>query len=390
MPAHRASAYPRISPGPGPRQSPQERTHHRPDPTASSRRGRLPRGAVRSCRRARGGRARARRPSRGTSSWRSGRTPVTRQRIPESTDGRCVGWSAAGCKGGRALKAGCLLCGNRFLDRPRVKAPAPAQVLPSSPRRASRGRRSARARSRVRSTAPRGGPGSARASRGTRPESAWPSTSAGPGWPPTRSSRPAAGPARRWSCATPAQRAPAAAPSPPSMGRSGERACSLLERSSRRSESAPRPRARHRRARGCLGRRAPSWPGTPTTSASPQGSAPEEYPGGSPRSLLPPRRWRWRATVLPPHPRPRTSSSALPHPGSSPAGRRSSRRSCRGSRCGRPPGCWGSPASPSAATSTPTVYLDAETLLRHLPTAAPTLTEALLRCTDNIAARRQC
>ena len=250
MPAHRASAYPRISPGPGPRQSPQERTHHRPDPTASSRRGRLPRGAVRSCRRARGGRARARRPSRGTSSWRSGRTPVTRQRIPESTDGRCVGWSAAGCKGGRALKAGCLLCGNRFLDRPRVKAPAPAQVLPSSPRRASRGRRSARARSRVRSTAPRGGPGSARASRGTRPESAWPSTSAGPGWPPTRSSRPAAGPARRWSCATPAQRAPAAAPSPPSMGRSGERACSLLERSSRRSESAPRPRARHRRARG--------------------------------------------------------------------------------------------------------------------------------------------
>ena len=153
MPAHRASAYPRISPGPGPRQSPQERTHHRPDPTASSRRGRLPRGAVRSCRRARGGRARARRPSRGTSSWRSGPTPVTRQRIPESTDGRCVGWSAAGCKGGRALKAGCLLCGNRFLDRPRVKAPAPTQVLPSSLRRASRGRRSARARSRVRSTA---------------------------------------------------------------------------------------------------------------------------------------------------------------------------------------------------------------------------------------------
>ena len=34
----------------------------------------------------------------------------------------------------------------------------------------------------------------------------------GPGWPPTRSSRPAAGPARRWSCATPAQRVPAAAP----------------------------------------------------------------------------------------------------------------------------------------------------------------------------------
>ena len=42
---------------------------------------------------------------------------------------------------------------------------------------------------------------------------------------PRGSSRPAAGPARRWSCATPAQRAPAAAPSPPSTGRSGERAC---------------------------------------------------------------------------------------------------------------------------------------------------------------------
>ena len=41
---------------------------------------------------------------------------------------------------------------------------------------------------------------------------------------PHGSSRPAAGPARRWSCATPAQRAPAAAPSPPSTGRSGERA----------------------------------------------------------------------------------------------------------------------------------------------------------------------
>ena len=61
--------------------------------------------------------------------------------------------------------------------------------------------------------APRGGPGSAPASRGTRPGSAWPSTSAAPRWPPTPSSRPAAGPARRWSCATPAQRAPAAAPS---------------------------------------------------------------------------------------------------------------------------------------------------------------------------------
>ena len=77
--------------------------------------------------------------------------------------------------------------------------------------------------------APRGGPGSAPASRGTRPGSAWSSTSAAPGWPLRRSSRPAAGPARRWSCATPAQRAPAAARSRPSMGRSGERACSLLE-----------------------------------------------------------------------------------------------------------------------------------------------------------------
>ena len=69
-------------------------------------------------------------------------------------------------------------------------------------------------------------------------------------------------------------------------------------------------------------------------------------PRRSPRSLLPLPQSRWRATVLPPDPRPGASSSALPHPGSSPAGRRSSRRGCRGSRCGRPPGCWGSPATP--------------------------------------------
>ena len=65
------------------------------------------------------------------------------------------------------------------------QAPAPAQVLPSSPRRASRGRRSARARSRVRSPAPRRGRGWARASRGTRP--AHGPRPRGPGWPPTRS-----------------------------------------------------------------------------------------------------------------------------------------------------------------------------------------------------------
>ena len=82
------------------------------------------------------------------------------------------------------------------------------------------------------------------------------------------------------------------------------------------------------------------------------------------------------------------SSSALPLPGSSPAGRRSSRRSCRDSRCGRPPGCSGSPASPSAATSGPTAYLDARPAPRHPPTETAGLTKSLLSCTDKIAARR--
>ena len=64
---------------------------------------------------------------------------------------------------------------------------------------------------------------------------------------------------------------------------------------------------------------------------------------------------------------------------------------CR--RRGRPrrvvlSGCWGSPASPYAATTRPTVYLAAETPLRHHPMAAATLMESLLRWTDKIAARR--
>ena len=46
---------------------------------------------------------------------------------------------------------------------------------------------------------------------------------------------------------------------------------------------------------------------------------------------------------------------AHPRPDSSPAGRRSSRRSYRGSRCGQPPR---SPATPSAATSGPTACLE--------------------------------
>ena len=40
------------------------------------------------------------------------------------------------------------------------------------------------------------------------------------------------------------------------------------------------------------------WPGTPTTSASPQGSALEEHRDGSPWRL-PSRRWRVRPTVPP-------------------------------------------------------------------------------------------
>ena len=67
----------------------------------------------------------------------------------------------------------------------------------------------------------------------------------------------------------------------------------------------------------------------------------------------------------------------------------SSRRACRGSRCGRPPGCWGSPASPSATTSGPTACLDAGTALRHSPAASAVLTKSLLRWTDRIAAHRQ-
>ena len=132
-----------------------------------------------------------------------------------------------------------------------------------------------------------------------------------------------------------------------------------------RAGPAPGPRAHRLRAR--------LWRSTPAAPRAP---------------LLPLPQSRWRATVLPADPRPGASSSALPHPGSSPAGRRSSRRGYRDSRCGQPPGCSGSPATPSAATSRPTVYLDAETPLRHLPTAAATLTESLLRCTDKIAARR--
>ena len=50
------------------------------------------------------------------------------------------------------------------------------------------------------------------------------------------------------------------------------------------------PHARHRRARGAEGGTLRAGPEPRTTSASPQGSAPEEHPGGSPRSLLPPRR----------------------------------------------------------------------------------------------------
>ena len=40
--------------------------------------------------------------------------------------------------------------------------------------------------------------------------------------------------------------------------------------------------APRRRVRACCGRPAPVWPSTPTTSASPRGSAPGVHPGGSP------------------------------------------------------------------------------------------------------------
>ena len=68
-------------------------------------------------------------------------------------------------------------------------------------------------------------PGSAQASRGTRPGSAWPSTSAGPGWPPTRVQQAGrwASPAMvvRYTRSESAGRGAVAA----STGRSGERAC---------------------------------------------------------------------------------------------------------------------------------------------------------------------
>ena len=132
-----------------------------------------------------------------------------------------------------------------------------------------------------------------------------------------------------------------------------------------RAGPEPRPRAHRLRAR--LRRSTPAAPRAP---------------------LLPLPQSRWRATVLPADPRPGASSSALPHPGSSPAGRRSSRRGYRDSRCGQPPGCSGSPATPSAATSGPTACLDARTAPRHPPTEAAGLTKSLLSCTDKIAARR--
>ena len=109
----------------------------------------------------------------------------------------------------------------------------------------------------------------------------------------------------------------------------------------------------------------------PTTSGSPRGSAPGVHPGGSPRSP-PSRRARVDATAPPRSPSRGASSCALPPRGSSPAGRRSSKRSCEGSRCGRPRGCLGSPASPSATTSGPTACLDAATAPRHHPAAAAT------------------
>ena len=60
-----------------------------------------------------------------------------------------------------------------------------------------------------------------------------------------------------------------------------------------------------------------------------------------------------------------------------------------GEQLQRAPGCSGSPATPSAATSAPTASLDARTVPRHPPTIRAVLTESLLRCTDGIAARRQ-
>ena len=132
------------------------------------------------------------------------------------------------------------------------------------------------------------------------------------------------------------------------------------------TRGSPSPRARHRRVPACCGRPVSGRPKTPTTSASPRGSAPGAHPGGSPCSL-PPRGRRRLATAPPRDPRPGASSSVLPCPGNSPAGRRSSRRSSRVSRCGRPPDSSGSPATPSVPTSGPTVCLDARTASPHPP-----------------------
>ena len=135
-------------------------------------------------------------------------------------------------------------------------------------------------------------------------------------------------------------------------------------------------------------RLAPSWLSAPTTSASPPGSAPAERLGGSVRPPSPRRRLR-PATALRSGRRPTASNSVLRRPGSSPGGRRFSRRSCKGSRCGRPPDCSGSPATPSTTTSWLTACLDAATAPRHPPTARATLTESLTRYEDRIADRRQ-
>ena len=54
---------------------------------------------------------------------RSGRTPVTRQRIPESTDHECVGWSTAGCGWARSLRGGRPLRGGCPAPRPERRVP---------------------------------------------------------------------------------------------------------------------------------------------------------------------------------------------------------------------------------------------------------------------------
>jgi hypothetical protein len=125
----------------------------------------------------------------------------------------------------------------------------------------------------------------------------------------------------------------------------------------------------------------PNWPVIPITSGSsavevPAAPCPARPPMGQPMER-----------------RPTAPSTAARCDrrlrANSPAGRRSSRPNCKACHCRPLRACSDSRASPSATTSAPTAFLDAQTVPRHPDRNQSTLTESLLSWTDRIAALRQ-